>query len=203
MPPQHACLKKRRVVGPNPRPAQALNNHNSALLPKRHFRRAAANGSPRPRGRKPNRRRRSKTGACADQCAAAGATKSAGSESAARHDRVTPPIGRAKGLRRTSIARLIVTGRSPVPNFKAGATAPTWRSQPPLRAKPGCRRRHSDNRRAARSAVPWPRRRARRPGDETAENQPKTSRWSRLHALGGASKLPANVNDRSGASGGA
>jgi hypothetical protein len=44
----------------------------------------------------------------------------------------------------------------------------------------------------------------RRPADKPTAIQPRfLTQWSMLHAVGGASKLPAKVNDRSGASGGA
>src|SRR5215204_3482424 len=88
--------KKRRVVGPNPRPAQALNNHNSALLPKRHFRRAAAADRHGREGTSQTGGARARLARATTSARAAGATKSAGSESAARHDRVTSPTGRAK-----------------------------------------------------------------------------------------------------------
>ena len=140
-----------------------------------------------------------------------GATKSAGSERASRPwARKNIVAGADHQIEQCAgpIADLIAKanrakdGRPPRPAadgsrlFAASALAPA------LKLGTGDRPVIAQARRTARSA---PRRLGTNQilADKTTADQPKTSQWSMLHALGGASKLQANVNDRSGASGGA
>jgi hypothetical protein len=132
MPPQHSCLKKRRVVGPNPRPAQALNNHNSALLPKRHFTRAAANGSPRPRGTR-------KQAAQEHDRTPRRPARGSGRDKERRQRRcrarqVTSPIGRTRSCAGKNI------GRAP-DRSRAGHRCPTSRQRSGRRRGTHARRR--------------------------------------------------------------
>jgi len=277
MPPQHSCLKKRRVVGPNPRPAQALNNHNFAALPKRHFIRSAIGGRLRPRGTRQRggaraRPARAPTSARQRARQRAQATRAAPDTTGRRLHRVHRAARRAKVVRQEErrrrwrdrqIEQRAGTDRAPDGKGErrqdgrargpaadadgGGERADDGRRQlgrsyrranaltPPSAMRSGCwlgpcrrpaprpgpwprrhgrrprsaralrqRRRRPNGRRAGRSALPRPAGRSRRPADKPTAIQPRfLTQWSMLHAVGGASKLPAKVNDRSGASGGA
>src|SRR6266446_295155 len=97
-----------------PGPAQWLAKHESAALPKRQVHSRSSRRTAMTARQRANNRRSTATGARADQRAASGATKSAGSDSAATQNNATSPsasTGRP-GVPRSRVRKKTAAGRA-------------------------------------------------------------------------------------------